>query len=112
LLAFLCAIPDVALILRIVSFAIAIVGAAFFFPLLVGLTSKRVSAAAAASSSVGGVIVTVVWIIATLAGFGWAQALHPGVPGLITAGLLMGIVTMFTPQTPPQSLAKFFPEAG
>ena len=112
LLAFLCAIPDVALILRIVSFAIAIVGAAFFFPLLVGLTSKRVSTAAAASSSVGGVIVTVVWIIATLAGFGWAQALHPGVPGLITAGLLMGIVTMFTPQTPPQSLARFFPETG
>jgi sodium/proline symporter len=112
LLAFLCAIPDVALILRIVSFAIAIVGAAFFFPLLVGLTSKRVSTAAALSSSVGGVVVTVVWIVATLAGTGWAQALHPGVPGLITAGLLMGIVTMFTPQSPPHAVAKFFPEAG
>ena len=53
--AFVLAIPDVALILRIVSFAVAIIGAAFFFPLIAGMVSSRVSAEAALASSVCGV---------------------------------------------------------
>ena len=110
-IAFLCAIPDVALILRIVSFAIAIVGAAFFFPLLVGLTSKKVSAPAVLASSVGGVVVTVIWITGTLAGAAWAQSLHPGIPGLVTAGVLMGLVNVFTTPVTGPGLAKYFPEA-
>ena len=109
--AFLCAIPDIALILRIVSFAVAIVGAAFFFPLLVGLTSKRVSTAAATASSLCGVVVTILWIVATLLDAEWALSLHPGIPGLITAGLVMGIVTTFTPEVPSHALARYFPEA-
>lgn len=109
-IAFVCAIPDLALILRIVSFAIAIVGAAFFFPLLVGLTSKRVSTAATLASSVGGVTVTVIWIVGTLSGAGWAQSLHPGIPGLLMAGMLMATVTLFTPPVQASALTKYFPE--
>ncbi|WP_446830581.1 sodium:solute symporter family protein [Candidatus Foliamicus sp.] len=96
-LAFVLAIPDVALILRIVSFAVAIIGAAFFFPLIAGMTGTRVSAQAALASSVGGVLVTVAWIAGTLAGQGWAQSLHPGIPGLIVSGVLIGVVSRFTP---------------
>ena len=96
-LAFLLAIPDMALILRIVSFAVAIIGAAFFFPLIVGMLSRRVSAHAALASSVGGVLTTLVWIAGTLTGQGWAQGLHPGIPGLIVAGVLMALVNVFTP---------------
>ncbi len=109
-IAFLCAIPDLALVLRIVSFAIAIVGAAFFFPLLVGLTSKRVSREAALASSIGGVGVTVVWMAGSIVGADWAQGLHPGLPGLATAGVLMLAVGAFTPPVRQAALVRFFPE--
>ena len=96
-LAFVLAIPDVALILRIVSFAVAIIGAAFFFPLIAGMASRRVSAQAALASSVCGVLTTLVWIAATLGGQGWAQVLHPGIPGLLAAGAALALVNAFTP---------------
>ena len=96
-LAFVLAVPDVALILRIVSFAVAIIGAAFFFPLIMGMVSKRVSAQAALASSVGGVLATLVWIGGTLKGQGWAQGLHPGIPGLLVSGVLLALVNAFTP---------------
>lgn len=111
LIAFICSIPDLALILKVVSFAIAIVGAAFFFPLLVGLTTKRVSKAAALASSVGGVTTTVVWIVGTLTEAAWAQSLHPGIPGLLVAGVLMAVVSMFTSPVQEGAVAKYFPEA-
>ena len=93
-IAFFCAIPDLALILRIVSFAIAIVGAAFFFPLLVGMTSRRVSREAALASSIGGTLVTCVWIFGALTNASWASVVHPGIVGRATAGLLMRGVTV------------------
>ena len=108
--AFVCAIPDIALLLRIVSFAIAIVGSCFFFPLLAGMTSRRVSKEAAIASSIGGVTVTSVWIAGTLLGSPWATAVHPGIPGLLTAGLLMLIVGWFTPPVGQAAIAKYFPE--
>jgi len=95
--AFVLAIPDVALILRIVSFAVAIIGAAFFFPLIAGMVSSRISAEAALASSVCGVVTTLIWIAGTLSGQGWAQVLHPGIPGLLVAGATMALVNVFTP---------------
>lgn len=110
-IAFLCSIPDLALILRIVSFAIALVGAAFFFPLLVGMTSRRVSREAALASSIGGTLATVVWIAGALNGAEWAAGLHPGIVGLIVAGVLMLVVTLFTKPVHESAVAKYFPEA-
>lgn len=110
-IAFLCAIPDLALILRIVSYAVAIVGAAFFFPLVVGMTSTKISREAAMVSSVGGVLVTCVWIYGSLAGLDWASALHPGIVGVGTAGILMGVVSLFTHPVPASAVAKYFPGA-
>jgi Na+/proline symporter len=109
-IAFVCAIPDVALLLRIVSFAVAILGACFFFPLVVGMNCRAVSREAALASSVSGVIVTVVWIAATLNGSEWALEVHPGAPGLITAGLVMLGVSCVTRPVDAASLGRFFPE--
>jgi len=111
-IAFVCAIPDLALILRIVSFAIAIVGSAFFFPLLVGMTSRRVSREAALVSSIGGTLVTCVWIFGALTNASWAGIVHPGIVGLATAGLLMLVVTLFTPPVENEAINKYFGEAA
>ncbi|HNP35245.1 MAG TPA: sodium:solute symporter family protein [Woeseiaceae bacterium] len=108
--AFLCAIPDVALILRIVSYAIALVGSAFFFPLLVGMTSRRVSRQAALASSIGGTVATSIWIVASLLNVPWSVNLHPGIVGLAAAGVLMLLVTLFTPPVEQANIDKYFPE--
>ena len=54
--------------MQIVSYAVAILGSTFFFPLIVGLTTKRVSKEAAIASSVGGAFVCGVWTWARIAG--------------------------------------------
>jgi sodium/proline symporter len=110
-IAFVCAIPDLALILRIVSYAIAIVGAAFFFPLLVGMTSRRVSRQAALASSIGGTLITCVWIVGALTNATWAGVVHPGIVGLATGGILMLLVTSFTPPVEDHAINKYFGEA-
>ena len=110
-IAFVLAIPDVALLLRIVSFAVAILGAGFFFPLVCGLVFERVSPAAAIASSVGGVTVTSFWIAATLSGAVWAKAVHAGVPGLAVGGLLLAIVTLVTKPASVAARSKFFEAA-
>lgn len=109
---FLGAIPHLDLILQIVSYAVAFVGATFFFPLIVGLTSPRVSREAAIVSSVGGAAVTAVWTWARLAGASWAQGVHPGVVGLVIAGASMLVVTLATRPVPAEAVRKFFPEAA
>ncbi len=106
--AFVLAIPDIALILRIVSFAIALVGSAFFLPLLVGLTSRKLSRQAALASSIGGTLACVVWIVGTLTGASWTSGLHPGVAGLAVGGVLMAVVAMFTPPVDDKAVSKYF----
>jgi len=110
-IAFVCAIPDLALILRIVSYAIAIVGAAFFFPLLVGMTSRRVSREAALASSIGGTLITCIWIVGALGGASWAGSVHPGIVGLGAGGFLMLAVTIFTPAVGREAVDKYFESA-
>lgn len=111
-IAFLCSIPDFALILRIVSYAIAIVGSAFFFPLLVGMTSKRISREAALASSIGGTMVTCAWIGGAIANASWASTVHPGIVGLTVAGSLMLIVSLFTSPVHNEAINKYFPESS
>jgi len=109
-IAFVCAIPDFALILQIVSFAIAIVGSAFFLPLLLGMTSKRISREAALASSIGGTLAACFWIAATLLGASWAGVVHPGIVGLGVAGSLMLAVNLASGPVDDASIAKYFPE--
>jgi Na+/proline symporter len=111
-LAFLGSLRDLALVLQIVSYAVAIVGATFFFPLLVGLTSRRVSRQAAIASSVGGTLVTAIWIGLALNQVEWALDFHPAIPGLATAGILMLGITRITPPVGREAIAKYFPEGA
>jgi Na+/proline symporter len=110
-IAFVGAIPDVALLLRIVSFAVAIVGACFFFPLLFGLNFRWVTPAGALTSSVGGVLVTVVWITASMTGAEWAKTFHPGLPGLIAALILITSMSLLTHPGQPATITRFFGDA-
>jgi Na+/proline symporter len=87
---------------------VALIGATFFFPLLFGLSSPRTTPAAAAASSVGGFFVTLVWMGLTLANVSWATAVHPVVPGLLTAFVLIVAVTPFTRPSSADALARFF----
>ncbi len=106
--------PD--LILNIVSYAVALVGVAFFFPMLLGMNSPYVSTRAATASSVAGSVVGMLWTIPHLAYVGWARQhapwildIHPVVPGLIAAAIPM----MQRPshiEMSPQALQTFFPE--
>jgi sodium/pantothenate symporter len=105
---FVAAINTPALILAIVSYSVAMIGATFFFPLLFGLSSPRTTPAAATASSVGGFLMTVVWTALTLAKVPWATSIHPIVPGLLTALVLIVAVTPFTRPAPPEALARFF----
>ena len=107
-LALIAALNTPALILQIVSFAVAMIGATFFFPLLLGLTSPRITPTAALASSVGGFVVTAAWTGCSLAGVPWAVALHPIVPGLGVALALIVGLTPWTAPAPATALARYF----
>ncbi len=109
LVALIAAMNTPSLILAIVSFAVAMIGATFFFPLLLGLSSRRITPAAATASSVAGFFVTAAWTGLTLADVPWATVVHPIVPGLLVALALILGVTPFTRPTPNDALTKFFP---
>ena len=109
---FVAAINTPELILAIVSYSVAMIGATFFFPLLFGLSSRRTTPAAATASSVGGFATTVVWTGLTLAKVPWAASVHPIVPGLAIALVLIMAVTPFTRPAPPEALARFFKSEG
>jgi sodium/pantothenate symporter len=108
LVSFIAAINTPELILAIVSYSVAMIGATFFFPLLFGLSSPRTTPAAAAASSIGGFVVTVAWTALTLARVPWAVAIHPIVPGLAVSLALIVAVTPFTRPASSEALAKFF----
>jgi Na+/proline symporter len=108
---FVAAINTPALILAIVSYSVAMIGATFFFPLLFGLSSPKTTPAAAAASSVGGFVITVVWTALTLAQVPWAAAIHPVVPGLAVSLVLIVSVTPFTKPAPAEALARFFKQS-
>jgi len=116
IVSFLCAIATPDLILNIVSYAVALVGVAFFFPMLFGMGSPYVSRRAATRSSVAGSIVGIIWTVPHLAYAAWARQhapwildIHPVVPGLIAALIPM------LPRSPriemsPAALRLFFPD--
>lgn len=98
------------LVLQIVSYAVALTGVTFFFPLLFGLTSPRVTRQAAIISSVGGSVVGMAWTVLHLAKVPWALDIHPVVPGLAVA-----LVPMLFPARSVAMSSKafslFFPDS-
>jgi Na+/proline symporter len=113
---FIFAIGTPDLILNIVSYAVALVGVAFFFPMLFGMNSPYLSRRAATWSSVAGSIVGMVWTVPHLAYPAWARAhapwildVHPVVPGLIAA-LIPMIRRSTRIEMSTKALRLFFPE--
>ncbi|MGI6603949.1 MAG: sodium:solute symporter family transporter [bacterium] len=68
------------LVLTIVSYAVALTGAAFAMPMLLGLVWPRTSPQAAYYSSVGGFAGSGLWAVLTESGYPWAKAVHPIFP--------------------------------
>lgn len=79
------------LVLNIVSYAVALVGVAFFFPMILGLNIPNITRRAAIASSVAGSIVGLVWTIFHLqrVSVPWVMDVHPVVPGLVAAAVPM-----------------------
>jgi Na+/proline symporter len=115
-ISFLGALRTPDLILTVVSYAVALVGVAFFFPMLLGMSSPRITARAATWSSVLGSLAALLWTALHLLGADWARIhvpwtldLHPVVPGLVAAIVPM-IVLPHRLEMSPGTIAVFFPE--
>jgi SSS family solute:Na+ symporter len=124
IVAFLGALRTPELILNIVSYAVSLVGVAFFFPLLFGLTSPFVTSRAATASSVGGSLAALAWTVPHLLFAAWTRQhapwildVHPVVPGLIAAVIPMlrrrgrvemspAATTMFFPTRSPKEASR------
>jgi Na+/proline symporter len=116
IVSFLLATKTPDLILNIVSYAVALVGVAFFFPMLLGMNSPYVTRRAATASSVAGSLVGIVWTVPHLAYAGWARQhapwildIHPVVPGLIAAFIPM-LWRSTRIEMSRRALDTFFPE--
>ena len=114
---FLGALRTPELILNIVSYAVALVGVAFFFPMLFGLNSPFISRRAAAWSSVAGSMAGLIWTIPHLAYAAWARQhapwildIHPVVPGLIAAILPIALMRSARVEMSARAFQLFFPE--
>ena len=106
--ALLLALRTPELILAIVSYAVAMIAATFFLPLIFGLSSMRTTPAAATASSIGGFVTTVAWTALTLTNVSWASWVHPVVPGLLVGLVLIVGLTPYTKPSRPEALARFF----
>ena len=114
---FLCALRTPDLILNIVSYAVALVGVAFFFPMLFGLNSPHLSRRAATWSSVAGSIVGLAWTVPHLLYAGWTRQhapwvldIHPVVPGLVAAIIPIAIMATKKIDVSLETLQIFFPD--
>ena len=97
------------LILTIVSYAVALTGATFAMPILLGLVWRRTSPKGAYVASVAGFVLSGVWAIFTEMGFAWAKNIHPIFPGLVASIVLIVVVTLHTPPASEKTLEIFFP---
>ncbi|HEY8426005.1 MAG TPA: hypothetical protein VIK73_08335 [Limnochordales bacterium] len=96
------------LVLTIVSYGVALTGAAFAVPMLLGMVWRRITPSAALWSSIGGFLVTAVWAAVTEAGATWAKAWHPIFPGLVMSIVLALVLTPITRQVSESTLERFF----
>lgn len=100
------------LVLTIVSYAVALTGASFAMPMLLGLVWPRTSPQAAYYSAVGGFAGSALWAILTELGLPWAKAVHPIFPGLIASIIIIFAVTMVTEPASSKTIEQFFPRSN
>ncbi len=96
------------MVLVIVSYAVALTGAAFAMPMVLGLNWQRTSAAGALASTVGGFLGAAIWALFTQMGYPWAKTIHPIIPGFIISLVLIFAVSSVTKPVSEETLQKFF----
>jgi Na+/proline symporter len=84
----------------------ALMAAAFFMPVVLGVYWRRGTKEGAAAAMIGGVVATFLW-----KGFG-LESVDPVLPGFVVSALLMVCVSFLTPAPPQESLDPFFPQKG
>jgi SSS family transporter len=81
----------------------ALMAAAFFMPVVLGVYWRRGTKEGAASAMVGGVAATFLW-----KGFG-AESIDPVLPGFLASTVLMVVVSLLTKPPPLSALEPYFP---
>lgn len=97
------------LVLIITSYAVALTGAAFACPLVLGMSWKRTSTSAALCSMIGGFAGAGIWAMMARSGLEIAQSLHPIIPGFFISLLCILAVTFLTKPVSTKTLEEFFP---
>lgn len=98
------------LILVITSYAVALTGASFAFPLVLGLNWKRVSTSAVLVSMIGGFLGAGTWAVMNQMGVEITKGVHPIIPGVILSFVGIMAVTLMTEPVSKETLSRFFPE--
>jgi SSS family transporter len=81
----------------------ALMAAAFFMPVVLGVYWRRGTKEGAAASMIGGVTATFLW-----KGMG-PEAIDPVLPGFLVSAVLMVGVSLMTPPPPKEALDPYFP---
>ena len=81
----------------------ALMAAAFFVPVVLGVYWRRATKAGAAAAMLGGAAVTFLW-----KGFG-LETIDPVLPGFLASLLLMVLVSCFTEPPPGAVVQRYFP---
>jgi len=112
LVAIIGAMNTPGLILIITSYAVALTGASFAFPLVLGLNWKRTSTGAALASMIGGFLGSGIWAVMNQMGVEITKTVHPIIPGFIISFIMIILVTFTTKPVSEKTLNKFFPGAS
>ncbi len=85
--------------------AVTLMGSAMAMLVLIGAFNKKITPAAALASMITGFIVANIWYA-----LGQPYGIYSALPGTISSGLVLVIVSKFTKPMPKEQLAQFFPE--
>ncbi len=91
----------------------AIMASAFFVPVVLGVTWRRLTREGALAAMVGGVVTVFAWQAELFPWPGWnPDFVHPAAPGVIVSFLLGITVSLLTPPPPEEALRPYFSNRG
>ncbi len=91
----------------------AIMASAFFVPVVLGVTWRRLTRQGALAGMVGGVATVFLWQAEVFPWPGWGpDFIHPAAPGVLVSFLLGVGVSLLTPPPSPEALRPYFGGRG
>lgn len=100
------------IVIVIVSYAVALTGASFALPMVLGCSWKRITTKAALYSMIGGFAGSALWAVFVEMGVEWAVNVHPIIPGFAISLISVLLITVATKPVSKETLEKFFPQEG